>query len=296
MSITAAKPTAEPVLAPEPTAEPTAVYVPTRTGLPHLRRYVSDMWERRPLIWNLARTDLKSQHYNTVFGQVWLILDPLLLAAVYLLVRTIIRPIGSADQRSFLIAHLVMGVLFFHFTNNTLVSGAKSITGNKALIMNSSLPRAIFPLVSIIEGFLKFLPTLVVYFGFHAFLGQPFGRALAFLPLLIALQTIFNLGCALFFAPLTVFFRDTTAFLPYITKLWLFSSPILYTVSEIPEHLRWLLQWNPLYPLLGALEQVFQAQTPSAGYVLATAGWALGAFVFGAVLFLARERDFAARL
>jgi teichoic acid transport system permease protein len=298
MSIAAAKPTAEVALAPTPSAvpEPTAVYEPTRTGLPPLRRYVRGIWDRRPVIWNLSRTELKSEHYNTVLGQVWLILDPLLLAAVYLLVRTIIRPIGSPDERSFLIAHLVMGVLFFHFTSKSLTAGAKSVLGNKQLILNSSLPSAIYPLVSIIRGFLNFLPTLAVYFVFHVLLGQPFGSALVWLPFLIALQVVFNLGCACFFAPLTVFFRDTTSFLPYFTKVWLFASPILYTVSEIPEHLRWILRWNPIYPLLAALEQIFQARAPSAAYLLAFTAWALGMFVVGSVLFLVRERDFAARL
>ena len=56
------------------------VYEPTVTCLPPLRRYASDVWERRQFIWHLARTNMKAQHYDTVGGVIWLIADPLLLA------------------------------------------------------------------------------------------------------------------------------------------------------------------------------------------------------------------------
>src|SRR5689334_19144377 len=64
-----------------------SVYEPTVTGLPPLRRYFASVWERRPFIWHLARTDMKSQHYDTVLGFVWLVADPLLLAATFYLIR-----------------------------------------------------------------------------------------------------------------------------------------------------------------------------------------------------------------
>jgi teichoic acid transport system permease protein len=116
------------------------------------------------------------------------------------------------------------------------------------------------------------------------------------LPLLIGIQTVFNLGFGMFLAPLMVFYRDTGGFLPYITRLWLYVTPVLYAILEIPLSLRAYLRWNPLYPLFGALEQVFRGQSPSGSYILAAAAWAVGTFLFGAIVFLARERDFAVRL
>lgn len=277
--------------------EALTVYEPTVTGLPPLRPYVRGVWERRSLIGEMARTSLKAKHYNSVLGQIWILLDPLLLAAVYLMLRTVIRPIGSASERNFLIAHLIVGIFFFTFTRQSLQTGANSIVGNKTLVLNASFPRAVLPVQAVVQAFLNFLPTLVVYFGIHAFLGRPFAeRALVFLPLLILLLTIFNLGCALFFAPLTVFFRDTGSFLSYITRIWFFTTPILYTVAEIPEGIRSILIWNPLFPFFAMLEQIWVGEAPSAGYMLAAAAWAVASFLIGSVVFLLRERDFAVRL
>ena len=104
---------------------------------------------------------------------------------------------------------------------------------------------------------------------FQAVLGQPFGAALIMLPVVVVILTIFNIGLALLFAPLMVFFRDTGGFLPYVTRIWMYLTPILYTVAEIPPNLRAYLRWNPLYPFFAALEQIFNARWPSPATSLA---------------------------
>jgi len=116
------------------------------------------------------------------------------------------------------------------------------------------------------------------------------------LPVIVVILTVFNLGIALLFAPLMVFFRDTGGFLPYISRVWLYITPALYFIIEIPPKLLTYLRWNPLFPVYAALEQIFTARMPSQGYVLASLAWAVGVFLLGAIVFLARERDFAVRL
>src|SRR4051812_45418459 len=59
------------------------VYEPHRVGLPKLGPYIREVWRRREFAFELSRTKLRSQHYNTAFGQLWLVLNPLLLAGVY---------------------------------------------------------------------------------------------------------------------------------------------------------------------------------------------------------------------
>ena len=68
----------------QPYRTPT-VYESTASGLPELRPYFAELRSRRRFIWHLARTDLKAEHYDSAIGQLWVILDPLLLAAVYFL-------------------------------------------------------------------------------------------------------------------------------------------------------------------------------------------------------------------
>ncbi len=272
------------------------VYESTATGLPPMRAYFVELWGRRRFVWHLARSDLKAEHYDSAIGQLWVILDPLLLAAVYFLLRTVVRPAGTGPARNAIIAHLVWAVFVFTFVSNSMMAGARSLLNGRALILNSSFPRAVLPIVAIVKAVFDFLPTLLVYFVFHLVLGQPFGKSLVTLPLIVVILAIMSLGLGLLFAPLMVFYRDTGGFLPYVTKIWLYVTPALYFVREIPPNLLVYLRWNPLYPSFAALEQIFNAQMPSPAYLLAATAWAVGFFLFGALVFLARERDFAVRL
>lgn len=282
-------------ISPPPHPRAVTVYEKSATGLPPMGRYLRDIWDRRPFMWHLARTELKGRNYDTFLGQAWIIIDPLLLAAVYYMLRTVVRPVGREDRNLF-ISHLIWSVFFFQYTAKSLKQGAQSILGNKQMVLNTAFPRGIFPIVAVLVALLDFLPTLAVYFVLHAILGLPWGISmLLFLPLMIGLLTLFNLGCALLYAPLTVFFRDTTALLPYLTQVWTYVTPVLYTVQEIPPNLQTFLRFNPLYAFWAALEPIMVGRPPAPVYVFFAALWAVAFLVGGTVLFLLREREFAIR-
>ena len=63
------------------------VYEPHTIGLPPLGPYVRELWRRREFALEMARTNLRAQHFNTAFGLLWLVLNPLLLAGVYFMLR-----------------------------------------------------------------------------------------------------------------------------------------------------------------------------------------------------------------
>jgi teichoic acid transport system permease protein len=274
-----------------------SVYEPTVTGLPPLRGYVSDVWGHRMFVWHMARTKMKAQHYDTVMGVVWLVIDPLVVAATYLLIRVVFKAGGAPSQRAHLIANLIMGVSFFFLVRDIVQGCASSIVQNRTMVLNSSAPRACFPAVVLVRAICDLGPAFGVYLLFHLVLGQPWGFAMFFcLPIIVLLLILFSLGAGLFFAPLVVFFRDTGTLLPYLIRIWMYVTPVMYTVAEIPASLHWVLILNPLYPFFAMLQQVFYAQWPSPGYMLAALGWTVLAAVAGSVAFLIRERDYAVRL
>jgi teichoic acid transport system permease protein len=98
-------------------------------------------------------------------------------------------------------------------------------------------------------------------------------------------------------ATVQVYFRDLTNILPLATRIWLYSSPILYYASQVPDRFKPVLWLNPLYPLLTSLgDAVNLGQAPEPALMLAGLGWAVGAFVVGGLFFVSREREFAVRL
>ncbi len=59
-------------------------------GLPPLRPYFRALWQRRVFAAEMSRSGIRAANTNTFFGQVWLVLNPLLLAGVYYLLIDII--------------------------------------------------------------------------------------------------------------------------------------------------------------------------------------------------------------
>jgi teichoic acid transport system permease protein len=269
------------------------VYEPHRIGLPPLGPYVRELWRRRQFAFELARTNLRSQHFNTAFGQLWLILNPLLLTFVYFALVEIVA--GGSRGAEFL-AHLMLGLFAFRLVSVSINRGARSVVGGGRLILNTAFPRALLPLASVLTAFMLFLPTLAVYAVMHLAAGLPVGPHLLWAIPIFVVFLVFASGATMLVAAVQVYFRDLTNFLPYFLRIWLYASPILYYVDEVPERFKPILAANPLTPLLDSLSDVVnQGQSPSA-VLLVGLVWALGAFVAGGLFYISREREFAVRL
>jgi teichoic acid transport system permease protein len=270
------------------------VYEPHRIGLPKLRPYVRELWRRRSFATELAHTKMDAANTETVLGQLWLILNPLLLAFVYYLLVTVINPgKGGIDY----LAHITAGLFAFYFVSTSLTTGANAVLSSGRLIMNTPFPKMLLTGSSTYTALRRFLPTLVVYFAIHLMADRPVGPVLLLLVPIFALLTLFALGLANVLATLQVYFRDTASFLPYIVRIWLYVSPVLLTAEDIRHKFRGLHVLNPLYSLLGAWTDVLdEAKVPGAGLWLQAVAWSVGMFLVGSVLFMSRERDFAVRI
>jgi teichoic acid transport system permease protein len=271
------------------------VYVPHSVGLPPLGSYARELWRRREFAVELSRTQLREQHFNTVFGQLWLVLNPLLLALVYFLLVDILRRSTSHDGQFF--AHLMAGLFVFYFVHNSITVGVKSVTKGGRLILNSAFPRALLPLSAVITAFMRFLPTFVVYIPVHLLTGLPVGPHLLWVVPIFALFVLIAAGLSMLVAATQVYFRDLSSFLPYALRIWLYCSPVLYYAERVPERYRFLLDVNPLGGLLTAWSDVLnRGHGPDAAAMLLGLAWGVGLFLVAALFFMSREREFAVRL
>jgi teichoic acid transport system permease protein len=269
------------------------VYEPHRAGLPPLGAYFRDLWGRREFAFELARSNLRARHFNTALGQLWLIANPLLLGCIYF---ALVEIIGGNRGLEFF-AHLLLGLFAFRLVSTSVGQGARSVVGGGRLILNIAFPRTLLPLASVMTAVMSFVPTLVVYAVVHGVTGLPLGWHLLWTIPIFLLLVVFATGAAMLAGAGQVYFRDLTSFLPYLTRIWLYSSPVLYYAHEVPSRFEPILAANPLYPTLRALSDVVnRGETPSAGLLLWGSAWALGALVVGALFFISREREFAVRL
>jgi teichoic acid transport system permease protein len=272
---------------------PLQVYEPFRAGLPPLGRYWKSLWARRTFISQYSKTELREQHFDSVFGQLWLVLNPLLLSAVYFLLIVIIG--GSSDSTRY--GHLTASLFLFYLVSNSLTGGVKSVTAGQRLILNTAFPRIMLPISATIIALFKFLPTLLVFLVMRTIIGLPFGWEMLWAIPVFFITMLFALGVAITISCVNVYFRDITSFLPYLTRTLLYLSPILYEASSLSPKLRALEIFNPLFPILDSWSKaVVHSQVPETSSMLQGLAWALGIFLVGTYFFLSREREFAVRL
>jgi teichoic acid transport system permease protein len=273
--------------------KPVTVYEPFRAGLPPMREYAAALWSRRTFISEFSRSQLREQNYGSVFGQLWLVLNPLLLSGVYFLLIYVIG--GSSDATRF--GHLTATLFLFYLISNSLTGGVKAITSGQRLILNTSFPRIMLPISATVIALFKFLPTVVVFMLIHVLIGLPFSWQMlwAFPILLIAL--VMALGMAVLISCINVYFRDISSILPYLTRSLLYLSPILYEAENISESIKKFEIANPLFYLLDSWSRVVvHAEAPATSGLIHASIWAFSLFLIGSYIFLSRERDFAVRL
>ncbi len=270
------------------------VYEPHLVGLPPVGQYLREIWRRREFAIELSRMKLRAQSFDTVFGQLWLVLNPLLLAGVYFILVDIVR--GGQRPEDFF-AHLVAGVFAYYFVSGAVRDGVKSVVRGGKLILNSAFPRMLLPLSSLILAFKRFLPTVLIYIPIHLASGLPVGVHLLWVLPLVLLLTLIGGGLAMLVAAVQVYFRDLSSFLPYVLRVMLYSAPVLYFAADVPDRYRLLLDLNPIGQALTAWDAVLRlGEAPSLHSIAVASAWGVGATLVGGLFFMSREREFAVRL
>jgi teichoic acid transport system permease protein len=278
------------------TAQSVRVHTPYRRGLPDLALYFRDLWGRRQFAVELARTQIRAQHLNTALGQLWLLLNPLLFAGVYYLLITIVRH-GARNNPDYL-PHIMAGLFIFYFIQSCMNSGAGSIVSGGRLILNTAFPKVLLPLSAVLVAIYRFIPTMLVFVIVRLASGAGLSLTMLWgLPIFV-IFAIFGAGAAMLVATLNLYFRDVGSFLPYITRVWLYVSPVLWFASDIAAQHRDLMAIvNPLFGPLAVWSRVMvQDHQPRLAYLLIGGGWAVVVLLLGAYVFLSREREFAVRL
>ena len=270
------------------------VYLPHVVGLPPLRPYLREVWKRREFAKELTSTNLRSAHFNTVFGQLWLILNPIMLSLVYLLLVDILRA-GRHPPGYF--AHLTAGIFVYYLVAGSIRESTRSIVGGGRLILNTAFPRVLLPLSTVATAFVRFIPTMGIYLLIHWASGLPWTWTMLWVvPLTVAFMLV-AAGVCMFVAALQVYFRDFKNFMPYMLRIWLYSSPVLWVASQLPPRYEFVLYANPLGALLASWSDVLTAgKAPEPVHLLAGFAWGIGLFIAGGLFFMSRERDFAVRL
>ncbi len=209
-----------------------------------------DLWQYRDLFYILTLRDIKVRYKQTVFGILWVIIQPLFMMIIFTIFfgRLAAIPSDGIPYPLFFYS----GLLPWIFFSNSLNNSGNSLVGNSSLITKVYFPRMIIPIAAVGSSLVDF----AVSFGLLAILmlyyGVGFSLHILMLPLLTLLTALLAVGVGLGMSALNVKYRDIRHALPFLIQVWMFATPIIYPASIIPEKWRWLSRINPLSGLIEA--------------------------------------------
>jgi teichoic acid transport system permease protein len=250
--------------------------------------YVTDLWRRREFVWFLAMGNFKARNASTALGLFWWVLNPMLLSLVYWFVFGFIFP-GDRD-----IVYLMSGMFVFHFTSQALTGGANAILQNSRLLTNLRFPRIILPLSTLIEALMGFFVSIAVLLVVQLPLRRYFPTvSLSLLFVAIPLHFMFNLGLSSIAARLAVPFRDINNFIPYVNRVWLYLSPIIWPLSMLEsdaakDFAGWA-ELNPMFSLISVYRAALIGDPFDPEMLLRVAIWAVVLATVGVGLFVRYE-------
>ncbi|MFE5212359.1 ABC transporter permease [Streptomyces sp. NPDC056600] len=231
-------------------AELAAKYGLTVSGArPSIPAYVRQLWNRRHFIVAFSRAKLSAQYSQAKLGQLWQVVTPLLNALVYYLIFGLILNAGRGLPKDVYIPFLVTGVFVFTFTQTSVMSGVRAISGNLGLVRALHFPRASLPVSFALQQLQQLLVSMLVLFAVViAFGSRPSLSWLLIVPALV-LQFGFNTGLALIMARAGAHTPDLAQLMPFVTRTWMYASGVMFSIpamlADKPQWIADVLQWNP---------------------------------------------------
>ena len=216
---------------------------------PSLAEYVRQLWGRRHFILAFSQAKLTAQYSQAKLGQLWQVATPLLNAGVYYFIFGVILHASRGMSQDVYIPFLVTGVFVFTFTQSSIMSGVRAISGNLGLVRALHFPRASLPISFALQQLQQLLFSMLVLFIVAAGFGSYPGLTWLLIVPILALQFLCNTGLALIVARMGAKTPDLAQLMPFLLRTWMYASGVMFSISNMlvgrPEWVVRAMQANP---------------------------------------------------
>jgi teichoic acid transport system permease protein len=257
--------------------------------------YSRRLWERRWFVAAYANASNSVGYEGNFLGQAWQLLTPLLNIAVYYLIFGLLLKTNRGVPNY--IAFLSVGVFVFAFCTTSMTSGARAITGNLGLVRALQFPRAVLPVSTTLVALMQLVYSMIVLIPIVILTGAPITlRWLELIPA-VALQACFCLGLAFGVARLGARIPDMTEILPFVARMWMYTSGVMYSVSVFTKgHPAWVatvMNLNPANTYLSLARNALLPGNPvSLGTWVAAMAWGFGLLAVSYLYFWRGEEEY----
>jgi lipopolysaccharide transport system permease protein len=257
-----------------------------------------EVWRFRDLLVALASRDVKLRYKQTALGVAWVILQPLIAAAVFAFVFGRVAQLPTEGIPTLLFMYV--GLLGWNLFSGALTRSSGCLIGNSTLISKIFFPRLVLPFSSVASVLLDFAVASLMLVVLMIVYRYPPSIAIISLPIWILMLMMMSMGIGLITAALTVSYRDVQYVLPIFVQILMYGSPVAFSlrtaIKHVPGKFQFLYLLNPLVGPLEALRFSLLGTAWSsqlAFSLLYSAAMSIVLLLIGAFSFKKMERKFA---
>lgn len=257
-----------------------------------MKSWILELWHFRELLLVLTLREIKVRYKQTLLGAAWAILQPASLTIIFTIVFGIFLKVDSGSVPYPVFAYSAL--LPWTFFTSSVSFGALSVVNNGNLVTKVYFPREILPLASIGAALFDFIMAAIVFAVLIFFYHIQIGLNILYFPLFIFLILLLTTGISFILSTANVLFRDIKFVVPLLLQIWLFLTPIIYSINQVPEKYRVFLMLNPLVPLIeGVRDVTIFNKSPNLLEMAVSFLFAFLIFILGYLWFKSKEKIFA---
>lgn len=211
---------------------------------------LAELWANRELLRILIWRELKIRYRQTLLGAGWILLQPLLMMVVLSAIfGAMLRvPSHGVPYPLFVLSAL----LPWNFFASSINRACWSLLSNARIIRKIYFPRILIPVAAVLAGLVDLLVGMLLLAGLLLIYGiAPSLRLLLIVPLTLLLALV-ALAFSLWASAANVRYRDLSFVVPFATQIWMYLTPVIYPLDLVPARYRFLLEINPMTPVVSA--------------------------------------------
>ncbi len=255
-----------------------------------------ELWSYRDLIALFVRRDFVAVYKQTILGPLWFLLQPLFTTIVFTVIfgRIAHIPTDGLPPMLFYMA----GIVSWNYFSSCLTTTSNTFIANAGIFGKVYFPRLTVPVSVVIVNLMTFFIQFLLFLGFLFYFSlrgatiHPSAWILL-MPFLLVQMGVLGLGIGILVSSLTTKYRDLTFVVGFGTQLWMYATPIVYPMSQIPERWQWLYALNPMSSVIEIFRFAFLGSgSVNLQHLAISVGMTIFIFGLGIVLFSRIEKTF----
>ncbi len=242
----------------------------------------------RDLFYFLTWRDIKALYAQTVLGFSWAIIQPLVQIIIFTVIFGKVAELPTEGMPYILFSSVA--VIPWTYMSQALTQSSQSLLQGSNILGKIYFPRIIFPITPILAKLVDFGISLFIVLCIMLYYRVSPTWNLLLFPMLVVMMMSVPLGIGLWLSSLAIRFRDIKQGMPFFIQMLMYTAPIVYSASSIPEGYRLLYSLNPLVGVIEGFRGCLLGTPIPWLYIWPGALTAVLLVISGAVYFKRMER------